>query len=89
MQCGRKKKLEKLFFQRKDFLISKELPFIILYIEEYKNSKHLTGKEVVDLFNKYEVFDYIRSFYEVLHTTGSKYIVNDIDVYIKSCQKSQ
>lgn len=69
--------------------MSKELPFIILCIEEYKNSKHLTGKEVVDLFNKYLVFDYIRSFYEVLHTTGSKYIVNDLDVYIKSCQKSQ
>ena len=64
--------------------MSKELPFIIYCIEEYKNQKNLTGKEVMALFNRYSVCDYIRSFYEVLHTTGNKYIVNDIDLYIKS-----
>ena len=64
--------------------MSKELPFIILCVEEYKNQKHLSGKEVISLFNKYAVCDYIRAFYEALHTTGSRYIVNDIDLYIKS-----
>lgn len=64
--------------------MSKELPFIILCVEEYKNQKHLSGKEVISLFNKYSVYEYIRSFYEVLHTTGTKYIVNDIDLYIKT-----
>lgn len=65
--------------------MSRELPFIILCIEEYKNQKNLSGNDVVLLFNKYRVFDYIRSFYDVLHTTGTKFIVNDIDLYIKSC----
>ncbi len=65
--------------------MSRELPFIILCIEEYKNEKNLSGNEVVLLFDKHHVFDYIRSFYDVLHTTGTKYIVNDIDLYIKSC----
>lgn len=65
--------------------MSRELPFIILCIEEYKNQKNLSGNNVVLLFNKYRVFDYIRSFYDVLHTTGTKFIVNDIDLYIKSC----
>ena len=64
--------------------MSKELPFIILCVEEYKNQKHLSGKDVISLFNKYAVIDYIRSFYEVLHTTGTRYLVNDIDLYIKS-----
>lgn len=64
--------------------MSKELPFIIFCIEEYKNQKQMTGKEVMALFNKYAVCDYIKSFYEVLHTTGNKFIVNDIDLYIKS-----
>ena len=64
--------------------MSKELPFIILCVEEYKNQKHLSGKDVVSLFNKYGVYDYIRFFYEVLHTTDTKYIVNDIDLYINS-----
>lgn len=66
--------------------MSKELQFMVLCIEEYKNQKGLTGKEVMALFNKYSVCEYIRDFYEVLHTTGTRYIVNDIDLYIKSCQ---
>ena len=68
--------------------MSKEMPFIVLCIEEYKNQKQMSGKDVMDLFNKYSVCDYIKAFYEVLHTTGTKYIVNDIDLYIKSCQSA-
>ena len=66
--------------------MSKELPFIVLCVEEYKHQKGMTSKEVIDLFNKYSVCEYIQSFYEVLHTTGTRYIVNDIDLYIKSRQ---
>ena len=69
-----------------EWVMSKELPFIVLCVEEYKNQKNMTGKEVLYLFMKYSVLDYIKSFYEVLHTTGTKYIVEDIDLYIKSCQ---
>ena len=64
--------------------MSKELPFMILCVEEYKNQKRMTGKEVMTLFNKYSVCEYIRDFYEVLHTMGMKYIINDIDLYIES-----
>ena len=66
--------------------MSKELPFMVLCVEEYKNYKCMTGREVMDLFNKYSVCEYIKSFYEVLHTTGTRYIVNDIELYIKSRQ---
>ncbi len=68
--------------------MTKELPFIVLCIEEYKNKKNMTGKEVVDLFNRYSVIEYIRSFYDVLHTTGTKYIIDDIDSYIDSRKAS-
>ena len=68
--------------------MSKELPFIVLCVEEYKNQKQMTGKEVMALFNKYSVCEYIRDFYEVLHTTGTRYIVNDIDLYISSRQST-
>lgn len=68
--------------------MSKEMPFIIICIEEYKNNKEMTGKEVIDLFNKYSVCEYIKSFYDVLHTTGSKYIINDIDSYIEIRQNA-
>lgn len=66
--------------------MSKELAFIVLCVEEYKHQKGMTGKEVMNLFNKYSVCEYLRAFYDVLHTTGTKYIVNDIDLYIKSRQ---
>ncbi len=66
--------------------MSKELPFIVFCIEEYKNKKGMTGREVVDLFNRHSVCEYIKEFYEVLHTTGVNYIVNDIDMYISSRQ---
>ena len=48
----------------------------------------MSGKEVMKLFNKYSVSEYIKEFYEVLHTTETRYIVNDIDLYITSCQIS-
>lgn len=66
--------------------MSKEMPFIVFCIEEYRRQKKLTGKAVIELFNKYLVCEYIESFYEALHTTGPKYIVNDIDLYIASRQ---
>ena len=59
---------------------------MVLCVEEYKNQKGMTGKDVMTLFNKYSVFEYIQDFYEALHTTGTRYIVNDIDLYIKSRQ---
>lgn len=64
--------------------MSKEIPFIIYCIEEYKKAKNLNGFDVVTLFNKYLVFDYIQEFFEFLHTTGPKYIIQDIDIYIES-----
>ena len=47
--------------------MSKELPFIILCMEQYKNHKNLNGKEVLEVFNKYMIFDYIKSFYAFLN----------------------
>lgn len=46
--------------------------------------RSLTGKQAVELFEKYGVFDYIREFYDVLHTTGYQYINHDIDLYLKA-----
>ncbi|GHV16486.1 hypothetical protein AGMMS49938_16550 [Fibrobacterales bacterium] len=57
--------------------------FLIYAIEEYKFSKNLNGKEVVDLFLKFGVFDYILDNYESMHTTGGEYVVKDIDLFIE------
>ncbi|MDR1217727.1 MAG: DUF3791 domain-containing protein [Oscillospiraceae bacterium] len=60
--------------------------FVVYCIEEYKSVEKLSGKTAIDLFNRYRVIDYIRSYYEALHTTGRQYIVNDINMYIKARQ---
>ena len=57
--------------------------FIAYCIEEYKYNQKMTGKAVIDLFNEYNVIDYIRSCYDVLHTTGGLYIIDDINQYIE------
>lgn len=59
-----------------------KLDFMVYYIETYKNDKGLNGKDVLEIFNRYRVLDYIKSTYEALHTTGKDYIVEDLDIYI-------
>ena len=66
--------------------MDEKTPFIVYCIEEYKSAEKLSGKAVIELFNRYRVIDYIRSYYEALHTTGRQYIVNDINLYIKARQ---
>ena len=64
--------------------MSKETAFTVFCLENYKMHRNLSGKQVLDIFDRYGVFDYIREFYDVLHTTGYNYINNDIDIYLKS-----
>lgn len=64
--------------------MSKEGQFTVFCMESYKIHKSLTGREVLELFQKYGVFDYIREFFDVLHTMGYQYINQDIDSYLKA-----
>ena len=64
--------------------MSKELAFTVFCLENYKVHRNLSGREVSALFERYGVFDYIREFFDVLHTTGHNYINNDIDIYLNS-----
>lgn len=63
--------------------------FVVYCIEEYKAAKDLNGKRVISLFERYQVIDYIRNYYEALHTTGRQYIVDDISMYIEAKQSSE
>jgi len=66
--------------------MSKEGRFLIFCIEVYRSAKNLKGKEVMQLFQKYNVCGYIMECYGALHTTGTNYIINDIDLYIEARQ---
>lgn len=64
--------------------MTKQGDFLIYCVETYKNAKHLTGSQVAELFTRYDVWVYVYSCYEALHTTGANYIVEDIDLYIEA-----
>ena len=57
--------------------------FIAYCIEEYKAAKGITGKEVITLFKKHNIIDYIVTCYGALHTMGGLAIAEDIDSLIK------
>lgn len=48
--------------------MSKQGEFMIFYAEQYEFSKHLTGRQLAELFSKYQVWEYLYSCYEALHT---------------------
>ena len=64
--------------------MSAEMKFTIFCLECYKQHRHLTGKAVSKLFKDYDVYGYLNEFYDVLHTTSSSYINNDIDIFLKA-----
>lgn len=66
--------------------MSRQGDFMVYCTEQYKSAKKLSGKQVSELFSRYQVWDYIYSCFEALHTTGANYIVDDIDLYIEARQ---
>ena len=66
--------------------MSKEGKFLVYCLEMYRAAKKLTGKQAIELFKRYGIIDYIMSCYEALHTTGTNYIVEDIDLFIEARQ---
>lgn len=57
--------------------------FIVFCIEVYKSKNDLTGKEVYDIFDKYGVLKYLHDGYDVLHTQGDAWLMNDINEFLK------
>jgi hypothetical protein len=66
---------------------SKLLLFFAFCIEKYKDFSNLSADEVLLTFRKYLVFDYLQDGYDVLHTQGEGYIMNEIDLFIKERKK--
>lgn len=64
--------------------MSKTLEFKVFCFEAYRTEKKLTGRETMMLFEKYGVLDYLEKCYNVLHTTGREYIIQDIDIFINN-----
>ena len=68
--------------------MTKTLAFKVFCFEAYRAEKKLSGKETMELFKKYGVLDYLTVCYDVLHTTGRNYIIEDIDIFIEARKNS-
>ena len=60
------------------------LLFITFCIENYQLKKNKTKEEVLFLFDKYNIYNYLQEVYAPLHTQGTDYIIDEIELYIKS-----
>lgn len=56
--------------------------FVVFCIEEYGAAKGMTGEQVLDLFVKYGLTEYLSEFYEPLHTQGRQWLIEEIDEFI-------
>ena len=57
--------------------------FLSFCIEQYGKKHQLNGDEVVSLFDRYEVLPYLKDNFEMLHTQGHQWLMEEIDELIK------
>ena len=65
----------------------KHLLFYAFCLEKYKDFCSLSAEETLLNFRKYDVFEYLREGFDVLHTQGEGYIVREIDLFINARKK--
>ena len=53
-------------------------------LESYKTLKNVTGKKALADFEDYDVFGFLAVGYDVLHTQGIGYIIDEINGYLES-----
>lgn len=63
--------------------------FVAFCIEEYGAAKGMSGEQVLDLFSKYGLVDYLSEFYDVLHTQSRQWLIEEIDEYIEIRKKKE
>ena len=63
--------------------------FVAFCIEEYGAAKGMSGEQVLDLFSKYGLVDYLSEFYDVLHTQGRQWLIEEIVEYIEIRKKKE
>jgi hypothetical protein len=65
---------------------SKILLFFSFCLEKYKDFANISAEETLFVFRKYGVFAFLSEAFEMLHTQGESYILDEIDLFIKARQ---
>ena len=56
--------------------------FLSFCIEQYKVKQGLSGEDTMNLFENYNVLSYLSDNFEVLHTQGRQWLMEEIEDYI-------
>lgn len=57
--------------------------FYTYCLEKYALAKRITGLQALALFKRYEVDGYLIEHYDLLHTQGTGYVIDEIDRHIQ------
>lgn len=63
---------------------AQKVQFVIFCIECYTRKHHLSGLEAFVLFKKRGVLAFLQNHFEVLHTQGDAYILEEIESFLKN-----
>ncbi len=61
--------------------------FVSFCIEQYAKAKNMTTESVVNLFEQYGITEHFCEFYDVLHTQGHHWLIEEIDEMISNRKK--
>lgn len=56
--------------------------FLSFCIEQYAKTKNLSPEETAGMFEEYDITEHFCEFYDVLHTYGHQWLVEEIDKMI-------
>ncbi len=61
--------------------------FVSFCIEQYAKAKKLPTDDVASLFEQYGITEHFCEFYDVLHTQGNQWLIEEIDKMINDRKK--
>lgn len=68
-------------------VLAEEFEFYTYTLEKYALSKGLTGMQALALLKRYGADDFLLDHYDLLHTQGTGYVIDEIDRFIKRRKK--
>ena len=66
----------------------KEQQFIVFCIESYARRNSMTSLQAYALFRRNSLISFLRNNFEILHTQGEDYILEEIKLYLKRRKKA-
>lgn len=60
-----------------------EFEFYTYTLEKYALTKGKTGLQILALFKRYGVDDFLINHYDLLHTQGTGYVIDEVDRFIQ------